>query len=70
MEGEQMALDDKTGHKAEELKGKAKGAVGDLTDDDQLKAEGRADEGSGQLKQAGDKLKDAAGKAKDAVTGD
>jgi uncharacterized protein YjbJ (UPF0337 family) len=70
MKGEDMALDDKAGHKAEELKGRAKEAVGDLTDDEQLQAEGRVEEGSGKLKQAGDKLKDAAGKAKDAVTGD
>jgi len=70
MEGEDMALDDKAGHKAEELKGRGKGAVGDLTDDEQLQAEGAAEESSGKLKQSGDKLKDAAGKAKDALTGD
>ncbi len=65
-----MALEDKAADKAEELKGKAKQGVGDLTDDDQLQAEGQVDEGSGKLKQAGEHVKDAAQKAKDAVTGD
>jgi uncharacterized protein YjbJ (UPF0337 family) len=65
-----MALDDKVAHKAEELKGRAKQGVGEMTDDEQLQAEGATEEGTGKLKQAGDKLKDAAGKAKDAVTGD
>jgi uncharacterized protein YjbJ (UPF0337 family) len=65
-----MATEDKAAHKATELKGKAKEAVGDVTDDQDLKAEGRADQAEGNVKQAGDKVKDAGGKIKDAVTGD
>ena len=41
---------------ADEMKGKAKEAVGDLTDDDELKREGKADRAAGNVK---DKLDDA-----------
>jgi uncharacterized protein YjbJ (UPF0337 family) len=54
-----MATEDKAAHKATEVKGKVKEAVGKVTDDDQLKAEGEADQAKGNLKQAGDKIKDA-----------
>lgn len=54
-----MSVNDKIDNKAEELKGKAKEATGKVTDDDQLTAEGKADQGKGQLKQAGEKVKDA-----------
>jgi uncharacterized protein YjbJ (UPF0337 family) len=53
-----MGTDDKIGNKAEELKGKAKETVGDATDDEQLQAEGEADQTKGGLKQAGEKVKD------------
>ena len=46
-------------NKAEELKGKAKESAGDATDNEQLQAEGRGDQASGNLKQAGEKVKDA-----------
>ncbi|MDH2425469.1 CsbD family protein [Sphaerisporangium sp. TRM90804] len=65
-----MGADDKVSNKAEELKGKAKQGVGDLTDDDRLRAEGEADESKGKLKQAGERVKDAAKNVKDAVTKD
>ncbi|MCO1655582.1 CsbD family protein [Pseudonocardia humida] len=54
-----MATDDKIENKTDELKGKAKQTVGEATDDDQLQAEGQADETKGNLKQAGEKVKDA-----------
>jgi uncharacterized protein YjbJ (UPF0337 family) len=54
-----MATEDKAAHKATELKGKVKEGVGDATDDNELKAEGQADQAKGNLKQAGDKVKDA-----------
>jgi len=54
-----MGIDDKADNKAEELKGKAKETVGDATDDEDLQAEGRAQEAKGSLKQAGEKVKDA-----------
>ena len=55
-----MGIGDKIQNKAEELGGKAKAAVGDLTDNERLEAEGRAQEMSGQAKQAGEHVKDAA----------
>ncbi|HJT04890.1 MAG TPA: CsbD family protein [Pseudonocardiaceae bacterium] len=53
-----MGLGDKIDNKAEELKGKGKEAVGDATDDDQLKAEGQLDQAKGNIKQAAEKIKD------------
>ncbi len=60
-----MAAEDKAAHKATELKGKVKQGAGDLTGDEELKAEGEVDEAEGNLKQAGDKVKDAAKKVTD-----
>ena len=49
---------------AEEFKGRAKEALGDLTDDDRLKAEGETDEAHAKAKQdvddATEELRDAA----------
>lgn len=49
--------------KATELKGKAKEKVGETTDNDELRREGKADQAEGKVKQgvddAGDKVKDA-----------
>jgi uncharacterized protein YjbJ (UPF0337 family) len=59
---QQMASEDKAANKAQELKGKAKEAVGDATDNEQWQAEGKADQTAGNLKQAGEKIKDAFGK--------
>ena len=50
----------------DDLKGRAKEAVGDLTDDDALKREGKIDRATGSVKDAvgdaADKVKDVAGK--------
>jgi uncharacterized protein YjbJ (UPF0337 family) len=54
-----MSTDDKIDNKADELKGKVKEGVGNATDDQDLKAEGQADQVKGNLKQAGEKIKDA-----------
>jgi uncharacterized protein YjbJ (UPF0337 family) len=43
---------------ADKTKGRIKQAVGDLTDDDELKREGKVDEGAGKVKEAVDKVKD------------
>jgi uncharacterized protein YjbJ (UPF0337 family) len=47
----------------DEAKGRLKEAAGDLTDDDDLKREGKVDRAEGKAKQkvdeAGDKIKDA-----------
>ena len=53
-----MSGTDKMKNKAEELGGKGKEAVGDATDNRDLQAEGKADQVSGNLKQAGEKVKD------------
>jgi uncharacterized protein YjbJ (UPF0337 family) len=50
--------------KTDDLKGRAKQAVGDLTDDDALKREGKIDRATGSVKEA---VGDAADKAKDVV---
>jgi uncharacterized protein YjbJ (UPF0337 family) len=54
-----MATEDKAAHKATEMKGKIKEAVGKVTDDPELEAEGHGDQAEGNIKQAGDKIKDA-----------
>lgn len=42
----------------DEAKGRAKEAAGNLTDDDKLKDEGKADRASGKVKDAVDDVKD------------
>ena len=54
-----MGTDDKIGNKAEELRGKAKEAVGSATGDDALEAQGDREQRKSSLKQAGEKVKDA-----------
>lgn len=54
-----MGIGDKISNKAEELVGKAKEATGERTGDDELKAEGRAQQGEAGLKKAGEDVKDA-----------
>jgi uncharacterized protein YjbJ (UPF0337 family) len=51
----------------DDLKGRAKQAAGDLTDDDSLKNEGKVDRASGTVK---DKVGDAADKVKDTLRKD
>jgi uncharacterized protein YjbJ (UPF0337 family) len=52
---------------AEQAKGKVKQAVGDLTDDDELRREGKVDEHSGKAKEKLDELKDKADDAVDKI---
>jgi uncharacterized protein YjbJ (UPF0337 family) len=54
-----MGLADKAKNTAEDLKGKSKEGVGDATNDDELKAEGKTDQSKSSLKQAGENVKDA-----------
>jgi uncharacterized protein YjbJ (UPF0337 family) len=61
-----MSTGDKAQNAAERGMGKAKEAVGDATDNEELAAEGRTDQGKADLKDAGEKVKDAAQDAKDA----
>lgn len=55
-----MGFDEKFGNKAEEIKGQAKEAFGDATDNEQLEAEGKADQASAKLKQGVEAVKDKA----------
>ena len=50
---------DKLQNKIKEVKGGAKEKAGDATGNEQLQAEGQADQSKGNLKQAGEKVKDA-----------
>ena len=51
---------------ADDVKGRAKEALGDLTDNDEMKREGKADRAGGAVK---DKVSDAVDAVKDATTG-
>ncbi|MBW0107965.1 CsbD family protein [Pseudonocardia sp. KRD-182] len=65
-----MSFIDKAEHKAEEILGEVEAEVGDLTGNDQLTAEGRKDQVSGNVKQTGDSVKDAASNPGDTFKGD
>lgn len=54
-----MGADDKMKNAAENATGKAKEALGKVTDDEETEAEGKADQSKSDLKQAGEKVKDA-----------
>ena len=64
-----MGITDKIAHAANELTGRAKEAVGRLTDNEDLVDKGRAEQARADLDQAGDRLSDAgsdvAGAARD-----
>ena len=49
------------GNKMDDLKGRAKEAAGDLTDDDGLKREGKADQAGAWVKDKVDDVKDKVG---------
>ena len=53
-----MSAMDKLNNKAAELKGEAKEKVGGATGNEDMQAEGKADQASGNLKDAGEKVKD------------
>lgn len=69
-----MSLGDKFDAKKDQVVGGAKEKVGDATDNEQLQAEGNAQEGKGHVKEGLENLKDkAAGAfndAKDKLSGD
>jgi uncharacterized protein YjbJ (UPF0337 family) len=54
-----MGTFDKLKDKAQAMEGEGKKKLGDATDNEQLQAEGKADQVKGDLKQAGEKVKDA-----------
>jgi len=57
-----MSFGKKIAHQAEVVKGGAKRMLGRLTGSRRLRAEGRADQAKGDIKQAGAKIKDATGR--------
>ena len=58
-ESTHMALEDKARHAAETARGKAKNVAGKAKGDEEMEAEGKAEQVLGHLKQAGEKVKDA-----------
>jgi uncharacterized protein YjbJ (UPF0337 family) len=54
-----MSGADKARNKFEQVRGKIKAAVGRATNDPGLEAQGRADQRTSHLKDAGEKVKDA-----------
>lgn len=62
-----MSIIDKAQDKVQVAEGKTKQAVGDVTDNNDLKAEGQADEAKGKLGQAVDSIKEGAADVKDGV---
>lgn len=55
-----MGLDDKAANTGQDLGGKVKEAAGKVTGNRDLEAEGKGDQASASVKQAGEKIKDAA----------
>lgn len=55
---------------ADQAKGRMKQAAGDLTDNDDLKNEGKKDEAAGKVKEAADDVKDKFNDAVDKAKGD
>jgi uncharacterized protein YjbJ (UPF0337 family) len=54
-----MGLDDKVRNQSEQVAGKIKEGAGKVTDDERLEAEGKGEQFSSDMKQAGEKVKDA-----------
>ena len=61
-------------HKTDEAKGRAKEAAGSLTDDEDLKREGRTDQAAASVKKKAEEVKDktddAVDSARDKLSGD
>lgn len=54
-----MGNDNKSGNQGQKVRGKVKEGVGKATNDEALEAQGKRDQSSSDLKQAGEKAKDA-----------
>ena len=63
-----MGLKDKAENKVENLKGQGKESVGKATDNERLEAEGKSDQTSSKVKDAGEHVKDAGKDIKDGLT--
>ena len=63
-----MSTDDRIANATQDLKGQAKEAVGDATDNEQLEAEGKMDQAGAAVKDKVEDVKDAAATAFNNVT--
>ena len=54
-----MGTEDKVGNAAQDAAGKVKEGLGEVTDNERLEGEGKADQSAADMKQAGEKVKDA-----------
>ena len=54
-----MGMDDKINNAAQDVTGKGKEAVGKVTDNERLEAEGEKDQAAANMKKAGENVKDA-----------
>jgi len=54
-----MGMDDKIKNEAKDLTGKGKEAVGDVTNNERLEAQGEKDQAVANAKKAGEDVKDA-----------
>ena len=58
-----MPLGDKISNKTDKIAGRGKESIGEATGDEQLQAEGQADQAKADLRDAVDDVKDAVGDA-------
>lgn len=65
-----MGLDDKFKNSAEDVAGKAKEAIGDATDNEQLKGEGKLDQAKSRVREAAEDAKDKIAEGFNKITGD
>jgi uncharacterized protein YjbJ (UPF0337 family) len=56
---ETMSAEDKAKNLIDKAAGKSKEALGKVSDDEDIEAEGKAEQSKADLKQAGEKVKDA-----------
>ncbi|MFF5173611.1 CsbD family protein [Micromonospora sp. NPDC000089] len=62
-----MSFTDKAKSKAQELSGVAKERIGDVTDNERMRAEGAQEQSEARARQAGQDMKQAGKEAKDAM---
>ncbi|MGC5051652.1 CsbD family protein [Micromonospora sp. DT48] len=63
-----MSFTDKAKNKVEELSGAARERIGEMTDNERMRAEGASQQSEARAREAGEKVKEAGRNAKDAVT--
>ncbi|QLQ35811.1 CsbD family protein [Micromonospora robiginosa] len=61
-----MSFTDKAKNKAQEMSGMAKERIGDMTDNERLRAEGAGEQSTARARQAGENVKQAGRDVKDA----